>query len=45
MIKKGRLRCAGHVMRNQNSIKNDVRTESGKKKILGKTKIEVGRYS
>jgi hypothetical protein len=27
------------------SIKNDAKTESSRKKALGKTKIEMGRYS
>lgn len=44
-IKKRRLHWAGHAMRSQNSTKNGVGTESSRKKALGKTKIEMGRYS
>lgn len=42
MIKKGRLRWAGHAMRSQNSTKNSFETKSGRKNASGKTKIEVG---
>jgi hypothetical protein len=44
-IKKRKLRWARHVMRSQDSTKNGAGTESSRKKALGKTEIQMERYS